>query len=515
MSKTYNNDKQLKFGVVLSYVQLLLTVLIGIFYTPFAISRLGTSEYGVYQTCKSAIEMLNFLTLGLNSGYIKFYTEYKRNDDNEKIYKLNGLYLTLFIVMGSIALLLGLFLTNNLQYVFKYGLTTEEITLAKTLMYIISINLFITFINLVFTSIISAHERYIFLRFFAAIQTILSPLISVLLLNYGLKSKALAYTILTINLCLLFIYLLYTTKVLKQKFIFKNFERGLIKSIFIFTSFIFILLLVDSINYQSGKVIVAAVAGSNEAAIYSIGALLLNYYMTMSVGISQVFTPRIHKLVLSTNDDKQKQRAAMTDFFTKIGRIQYALLFLVLSGFLFFGKPFIKMWVGDEFGNSYIKAYLVTLLLFIGIIVDLIQNVGIEFQRSQNKHKYSAIMYAIAAIINVVLCVVVARKYGSVGAALCTCITMIISKGLVMNIIYDKLININIKYFWKNIYQITVSVFLALIFGIVIMLFVNIDSLYELVLYGGIYVIIYLTSLWLFGMNNDEKQLIIKIFNKN
>ena len=89
MSKTFDNDKQLKFGIVLSYVQLILVVLIGMFYTPFAMSKLGTSEFGVYQTCKSAIEMLNFLTLGMNSGYIKFYTEYKRKGDDESIYKLN------------------------------------------------------------------------------------------------------------------------------------------------------------------------------------------------------------------------------------------------------------------------------------------------------------------------------------------------------------------------------------------------------------------------------------------
>ena len=80
MNKTFDNDKQLKFGIVLSYVQLILVVLIGMFYTPFAMSKLGTSEFGVYQTCKSAIEMLNFLTLGMNSGYIKFYTEYRKKN---------------------------------------------------------------------------------------------------------------------------------------------------------------------------------------------------------------------------------------------------------------------------------------------------------------------------------------------------------------------------------------------------------------------------------------------------
>lgn len=517
MAKTFDNDKQLKFGIVLSYVQLILVVLIGMFYTPFAMSKLGTSEYGVYQTCKSAIEMLNFLTLGMNSGYIKFFTEYKKKNDEESIYKLNGLYLTLFVIMGVIALVLGLCLTNNLQYVFQNenGLTASEIALAKSLMYVISINLFITFINLVFTSIISAHEKYIFLRLFTAIQTIASPLTSVLLLNFGLRSKAMAMTVLTINLCLLVIYFFYVTKVLKQKFYFKNFEKGLLKSIFVFSSFLFINILVDSVNYQSGKVIVAAFAGSTEVAIYSVGALLLNYYMNMSLGISEVFTPRIHKLVLSTDDDKQNQRKAMTRFFTDIGRIQYMLLFLILSGFIFFGKPFLSMWVGDELGSGYITAYWVTIILFVGNIVDLIQNVGIEFQRSQNKHKYAAIIYAIAAIINIIISIFLAKAYGAIGAALGTSITMIVSKGLIMNIVYDKSINIDVVYFWKNILKITISVSLALIYGVIVMLFINIEGIVKLGIFGLIYVAIYCLSLWFVGMRESEKELFKGIFKKS
>ena len=517
MANNGENNAQLKFGIILSYVQLVLVVLVGLFYTPYAMSHLGTSEYGVYQTCKSAIEMLNFLTLGMNSGYIKFYTEYRKKDDEEAIHKLNGLYLTLFIILGSIALLLGICLTNNLNMVFENGLTPSEIALAKSLMYIISINLFITFINLVFTSIISAHEKYIFLRLFTAIQTLASPFISVLLLNFGYRSKAMACTVLTINICLMVVYFIYVTKVLKQKFIFKNYEKGLLKSIFVFTSFLFVNILVDLVNYQSGKVIVAAFIGSEEAAIYSVGALLLNYYMNMSLGISEVFTPRIHKLVLSTDDDKQKQRQAMTKFFTDIGRIQYMLLFLVLSGFVFFGKPFISIWLKDSLNDTYSinTAYWITVILFVGNIVDLIQNVGIEFQRSQNKHMYAAVIYAIAAVINVVISIVLVKRFGAIGAALGTSITMIASKGIIMNIVYDKTININVAYFWKNILWLTLSVILALIFGVCVMIFVDISSKVSLVVFGLVYVVIYLLSLWFIGMNSSEKELVLHFFKKN
>ena len=516
MNNTLKNDKQLKFGIILSYVQLILVVLIGIIYTPFELAKLGTSEYGVYQTCKSTIEMLSFLTLGMNSGYIKFYTKYKKDNDEESVYKLNGLYLTIFIILGTIALILGLLLTNNLGFIFENGLTLDEIVLAKSLMRIISINLFVTFINLIFASIISAHEKFIFLRLFTAIQTIASPLINVFLLSYGYRSKVLACTILVINILLLVAYIIYTLKVLKQKFIFKNYEKGIIKGIFAFSSLLFINVIVDSINFQSGKIIVASTAGSTEAAIYSVGALLLNYFMTMSFGISQVFTPRVHKMVALSDDNKNK-RQEMTLFFTSVGRIQYMILFMVLSGFVFFGLPFLKIWLSRSISDPEMikEAYFVTLILLFGCIVDLIQNVGIEFQRSQNKYIYSTVVYAVMAIINVVLSIYLAKIYGALGAAIGSAITMIISKGFIMNIIYHKIINIDVTYFWMNILKITLSVMPSLIYGVCVMTLVSMNSIISFVSFGFGYIAIYLISLWFVGMNREEKVIILHLLNRN
>ena len=43
-------NKQIKLGVILSYLLILLNTLFGLLVTPYVISCLGADEYGVYKT---------------------------------------------------------------------------------------------------------------------------------------------------------------------------------------------------------------------------------------------------------------------------------------------------------------------------------------------------------------------------------------------------------------------------------------------------------------------------------
>ena len=148
---------QIKPGIILSYGQIFLHIIIGLLYTPIMIRLLGQSEYGLYNTVSSTIAMLGVLNLGFSSGYVRYYAKYKKENDIESIYKLNGLFLIIFIIIGLVALFCGLFLTFNLHYVFSDGLTSSEYEIAKVLMLILTINLAISFPMGVFKNIVSAN----------------------------------------------------------------------------------------------------------------------------------------------------------------------------------------------------------------------------------------------------------------------------------------------------------------------------------------------------------------------
>lgn len=505
-----SESKQIKIGSVLSYLQMFLGIIIGIAYTPVMIRLLGQSEYGLYNTVSSTISMLSILSLGFNSSYIRYYAKYKREDNEEAIYKLNGLFLIVFLIIGAIALACGLFLNENLQLVFKNGLTETEYGIAKILMLLLTINLTVSFPMSVFSNIISAHERFIFLKLLGMLKTVVSPLVTLPLLLMGYKSIAMVTVSVSIAIVSDIIYVIYVFGNLKQKFVFHSFEKGFFKSLLVYTSFIAINLIVDQINLNIDKLLLTRYKGTIAVAIYSVGFSLETYYQMFSTAISGVFTPRIHLIYNNIElalEDKHRQ---MSELFTKVGRIQFAILALIASGLVFFGQSFIGFWAGE----GYEESYYVALLLIIPITIPLIQNLGIEIQRAKNKHQFRSIVYLIMAVINLVLSIFLCQKYGAVGSAIGTAISLIVANGIIMNIYYQNKMGIEIVSFWKNICRMSVGLIIPVVLGVLSMLYIEISS--KWVLLGLIvgYTLIYCISMWFLGLNKYEKDLILKVFKK-
>lgn len=502
--------KQLKAGVVLSYAQIAISIVVGLVYIPIMINMLGDEEYGLYSTVTATISMLTILSLGFNSSYIRYYAKYKKSNDTESIYKLNGLFLIIFLIIGAIGFICGIFLTYNLGLVFDQGLTASQYETAKVLMLLLTINLTVSFPMSVFQSIISAHERFVFLKLFGMTKTILSPVVSIIALYMGYKSVAIVSITLAISIGTDILYFLYVVYRLKNKFIFRGFEKGIFKDLFAYTAFIAINLIVDQINWAIDKPILVRFKGPAVAGIYSIGFSLYNYYMMFSNATSGLFAPKVHRIANENKENVAEQKRMFSDLFTRVGRIQFLILSLLATGFVFFGKAFVRFWIDDGYDNG----YYVAMILILSATIPLIQNVGIEIQRALNKHQFRSIVYLIMACINVVLTIFAVQKYGEIGAAASTAVSLVVANGLIMNIYYHKKCNINILCFWKNILRQSVGLIIPVAFGVVIMLFVEISSIWALILWIGAYSVVYCASMFFLGMNKYERGLILNPLRK-
>ena len=505
------NKNQLKIGSVLSFVQLFLGVIISLIYTPVMLKLLGQSEYGLYNTVSSTISMLSLLSLGLNSGYIRYYAKYKNCNDTESIWKLNGLFLIIFIVIGFVSLVCGLFLSFNLDFVFSEGLTRSEYEVAKILMILLTCNLAISFPTSVFTHIISANEKFLVLKVVGIIKTVFSPLATIPVLLMGYRSIAMVTVTLVFSLITDVIYAYYVLFKLRNRFVFRDFEKGIFVSLFSYTAFIAINLIVDQLNWNVDKILLSRYKGTISVAVYSVGYTLFQYYMMLSTSVSSVFTPKIHRIVQEFQFDKERQKERLTSIFIRVGRIQFILLGLIATGMIFFGCEFItRYWAGEE----YLDSYYVSLLLVLPASIPLIQNIGIEIQRAQNKHQFRSIVYVLMALFNVILSVFLCQLYGAVGSAIGTAMSFILANGIVMNVYYHKHCNLDIIQFWKEIGKASNGLAIPIVCGVSMMIFVDLSRTMNYLASIITYVFVYAISMWFIGMNEYEKKLIIKPLKK-
>ena len=499
--KLKNNINQLKAGAALSYVSMALGYIISIIYTPIMLRLLGQSEYGLYNLVASVVAYLGVLNFGFGSAYMRYYSRYKVKDDKEKIATLNGMFLIIFSVIGFIAVVAGSILAMNTELIFGAELTNIELSRAKILMMILVVNLAISFPNIVFTSHITANERFIFQKTVQMIRTLVNPFIvlPVLIMGYGSVGMVIATT--TLNILIEVINAFYCIKKLKMGFSFRNFDFKLMKEMTVFSSFIFINLFVDQINWNVDKFILGRFHGTISVAIYGLAAQLNTYYLSIASTISSVFIPRIHRLVASSNDNDE-----LTKLFTRIGRVQFMILSLFLTGLFFFGKPFINMWAG----NNYSDSYPIALLLIIPVTIPLIQSIGIEIQRAKNMHQFRSWVYFFIAVINLGVSIPLTKMFGGIGAATGTAIALLIGNGLIMNWYNHVKVGLDMKYFWKQILGFVPALIFPILAGILINIFINLNSLVYFLGFGIIYVIIFSISMWFIGMNQYEKDLVGK-----
>ena len=171
---------QLKAGVVLSYVSECVKIITNLIYTPIMLRLLGKSEYGLYQLVYSVVSYLSLLSLGFGSAYIRYYSKYKAENDDDGVARLNGMFMTIFCAISMICLLCGFIMVHNIKSIFASGLTDAEYVRARILMILMIINLALTFPATVFNCNVTAHEKFIFQKTIIVLQNILNPFLKIL-----------------------------------------------------------------------------------------------------------------------------------------------------------------------------------------------------------------------------------------------------------------------------------------------------------------------------------------------
>lgn len=501
LKESFMKINQLKAGAILSYLSMGLGLVVSILFTPIMLRLLGRSEYGLYNLVSSVVSYLGLLKFGFGSAYMRYFSRYRVKDDQKGIATLNGMFLVVFSVIGLIAAAAGFILAQNTEIIFGSKLTLEELATARILMMILVVNLAVSFPNIVFSSYMTANEDFIFQRLLQIVKVVVSPLVTLPVLIMGFGSVGMVAVTTLIHVLIEIVNIWYSIRKLAMRFSFHDFDFALLKEMTVFSSFIFINMVTDQINWSVDKFLLGRFHGTIAVAVYGLAAQINSYYKQIGTTISTVFVPRIHKLIASS-----EKMDELTLLFTRIGRIQFILLSLIGTGLIFFGRPFILKWAGHDYDGS----YPILLWLAIPVTIDLIQNIGIEITRAMNMHKFRSIVYLVMAVANLVISIPLTRQYGGVGAAIGTGLSVFIGNGLIMNWYYHARVGLDILFFWKQIARFLPSLIIPTAVGILFNEFFDLNNTWLFLTLGVVYCLIFMASMWFFGMNDYEKNLISK-----
>lgn len=491
---------QLKAGAFLSYVSIGLNNVVGLLYIPFMLRMMGQTEYGLYSLVASVIAYLTVLDLGFGNAIIRYTAKFRAEGKQREQYEMFGMFLLLYSFVGIIALLIGGMLYCNVDRLFDRTMTVEELEKVRIMMVLMCVNLAFTFPMSIFGSIITAYENFVFQKLVNIARIILNPLVMIVMLMMGYRAIGMVVVTTLFNVATLLINCWYCFHKIGIKIYWGKFKWDFLKEISIYSFWIFLNALMDRIYWSTGQFVLGIYKGSAAIAVYAVAIQLQAIYMTFSTAISGVFLPKVTAMVAKGSSERE-----VSDLFIRTGRIQYIVMAFILTGFILFGRDFVRLWAG----NDYEEAYSIALLFFVPLTVPLIQNLGITILQARNQMKFRSLLYIVVALLSLGFSFPLAKKYGGIGCAWSTALALVLGHIVVMNIYYCKVIHIEIVRFWKEIGKMS---WVPLLCGGVtayVLTFFELNTIWRLVTAIVMFSAIYLPLFWFGSMNRYERDLLL------
>lgn len=496
---------QRKMGAVLSYFSIIISTVVTLIYTPFMLRSIGQSEYGLYSLVSSIVGYLTIFDLGFGNAIVVFTARYRQKNDIESERKLHGMFSIIYGGIGIVAGIIGLMLLFNAEIMFSDTMTAIELSKAKGMLLILTFNLVITFPLSIYGSIITAYENFVFQKAVTIVRSLLNPIIMIPLLLLGFKSIAMVIVVTVLNIACLLSNYFYCKKKLKITVKYRGFDKVLFFEILGYSIYIFIGTVVDKINWSVDQFILGAVSGTVAVSLYSVANQLNTLFINLSTAISGVLLPKISKMVAAEASDDD-----LTNEFIKVGRIQYLMIFLMVSGLILFGKEFIIWWAGAEYAMS----YYIAIILIIPVSLPLIQNLGLSIIQAKGLNKTRAIIVLVTSIVNIMLSVPLAKLYGGIGCAMSTAFALIVANVLIMNIYYKKQVGLDVIKFWKQIINMTIPFAFVIVVLLIVMNIFKLTGMIKFLVYGCLYTISYCSVAYKFSMNKYEKGIVNNVIRE-
>lgn len=497
---------QRKLGIFLSYLNITLQSLLGFLYIPILLHYIGKSEYGLYQLMGSLIAYFGIMDFGLSAAVIRFYAKYLALKDRVGMENILAIALRCYGAVMGVMLIAGGAVYTMLDAAFSGSMTAGEVAEAKDIFLLLLLNIVITLSTMVFRSVINAHERFLFLKGLETVQLVLQPMLVVLLLMHHPSAFSVALVQTGLNLVLSLARVYYCFAKLHVRIRYHYWSHELMVAFRRLALSVFAVTLIDQVFWKTNQIILGIISGTAAVAVYSIASLIYMNYMVLSTAISGVYLPHVTGMVA-----RKEPISSLSDLFIQIGRWQYYLLALVATGFIIFGKQFIALWAGPGFEDSYI----ITLLIILPFTVDLIQNIGLAIMQAMNRYDFRARIYFLTGVLNLLLAIPLGIKYGGIGCAVATGISMIVGNGFIMNWYYAKEIHLAIASFWSQIGRISFVTGVCLVIGYAANVYLwTQGGVGPFVLKVAMYSILYMVMIYAFAMNQSERDKIQATFRK-
>lgn len=396
-----------------SWFSLGVSILVGIFLSPFILHRLGNTVYGAWILVFSVTGYYGLFDLGVRSSIIRYVSTYTATNDMEGLRRLINTALAGYTAIGVITLLVTVLISFNISSVFK--VPADFVITARWLFLIVGASVALGFPAGVFGGILEGLGRFYVVNLTNLAATLLRAAMIVLALTHGYGLLALAIITVAVPFVSSAICAAIVLRVLPLRFGWKYIERSSLREITQYSSVSFILMIAYKLRFKTDELVISAMLSVSAVTFFSIGDRLVDYTMEVVSSLAQIFVP------MSGQSDAKGDMDQLRRIFVAGNRACALIILPITATLVVLGRSVITVWVGP---NYVAAGYPVMLALLIPSTFTLAQAASPRILFGMARHKPLAWITCMEAIANLILSVVLIRPFGVIGDALGTAIPL-------------------------------------------------------------------------------------------
>ena len=499
---------QKRIGILISYLNLIMSMVVNVFLTPLMIKAFGDVDYSIYKVMQSFAGPLAMFHLGISTVVTRSVVKCNDGGDYTRRDKQNTMAMALIVsaLMSVIVVVAGGIMYIVIPSIYSDTYTAEKLMLGRKIFSIFVLSSVLHMLTDAFSGCVVGHEKFIISATIPLMKTVIKVFLFATFLLCGMDVFYVALVDLVIAVVTFVFVFVYTIFGLEEVPRLYYFDKRQLIEIFTFGMAILLQAIVNQVNNNMDTMILGAFI--KEKAIitmYSSALTIYAIYNSLISVITSFFLPKATRLVSSNATGKE-----LTDFVIAPGRFQAILAVACIFGFSLFGRNFITVWIGEQ----YMNAYWIALFLMIPVTIPLVENAAISILDASFKRIYRSSVLAGMAVINVTVSVILVKFVGFWGAAIGTFVSLIVGHGILMNVYYAKTFKMEIGRMFFSIFKGILPAGMATFVVCIPLAIFTENTVIWFVIKCIAFVIVYFAFLWLFGIDWTEKRMIKEILVK-
>ena len=328
-----------------STLQKILNAILGFISVPLLLGYYGKAEYGILAIATACNGYMHLLDLGMNTGAIKFFSQWKAEGRQDIIYRVARTNITFYLIIACVNMLGLIALAIWGESIFS--VTHEQFLQLRMCLYIITIFSIFSWGTTTFNQLLIADKQMAYTMQVQCIQTVLKTLLIYVVLWSNLSLTAYFFWLTAILALLLVPYAIKCRRgnlidSLRPAAYWKDF-----RIVLTFSLSIFALSLFQMTSTQSRPIILSIFSanGAETVSEYRIIEVIPQLIIMIGGTFSSIFLPKASELVA------QKNQQSIEDFAYKWTTWTSVLANMLSIPFIFCASEVLSAYVGAEYAG--------------------------------------------------------------------------------------------------------------------------------------------------------------------